>query len=443
MHPESVDIPAGRLKVESFYSEQHQRIYAAVLGLYDKGHRTDLTSVIQKLTDLGELALVGGAYHVTELTNTVISSASLEQHCMVLQQKFIQRELIRISGDIYAQAFDENMDVFDMLDQAEQNLLQIGNAVQNDSLSMSSVLVKTVGQIEEWRKLDSNITGVPSGFPMLDRATRGWQPGDLIILAARPSVGKSALALKLARSAAKNDIRSVPVAVWSLEMESIQLALRMLAAESETLLHRLQTGRLDDAQMKLLHEDGIAKLADLPIYFDDAPGLSLFNLRAKARRLKKKHGIGLIIIDYLQLMDGSGNTREQEISSISRGLKKLAKELKIPIIALSQLSRDVEKRTGDKRIPQLSDLRESGAIEQDADVVGFLWAPEEKEIEQDASLLKRRYFRIAKARNGMLITVHLDFQNEIQVFKEYHEDSKKGGPPEQPGSWKPITKELF
>lgn len=439
MEPGTIDTVTMILKPEAFYMEGHQRIYRAILNLTNKSRPTDLLMVTEELTVAGELDVVGGAYYVSKLTNDVRSSAPLEEYCRIVQQKFIQREMIRIGAEIHAAGFDQSSDVFDLLDAAEQKIMGIGNAIQNDSKSMDSVLVKTMAQIAEWRKLDTNITGVPSGFPKLDRVTRGWQPGDLVILAARPSVGKTAMALALARAAAKNDIRSVPVAIWSLEMDSMQLALRMLSAESGTLLHRLQTGRLDDAQMALLHKDGVNRLAAMKIFFDDAPGLNLFTLRSKARRLKRKHGIGLIVIDYLQLMSGTGSSREQEISSISRGLKNLAKELQIPIIALSQLSRELEKRTGKKRIPQLSDLRESGAIEQDADDVIFLWGPEEDEIEKDASLATRRYAKRAKARSGMLTTITLDFHGEIQMFKEAPDEPKQVPMGLPPGNFKPVS----
>ena len=389
------------------------------------------------------LDVVGGAYGITKMTMSIVTSASLEHYCLRVREMYMRREMIRVGAEMYHQGYQEKDDIFDLLDQTEQSVMSIGAKLQTEAMGMDTVLVKTIQKIEEWRHLDSTVTGVPSGFPKLDKVTRGWQPGDLIILAARPAVGKTAMALKLARAAAKNDIRSVPVGVWSLEMEAIRLMLRMLAAESETLLHRLQTGRLDDAQMRLLHTDAIARLSGIPIYWDESTSLSIFSLRAKARRMKRKQNIGLIIIDYLQLMTGTGSNREQEIASISKGLKHLARELKIPVIALSQLSREVEKRTGAKRIPQLSDLRESGAIEQDADMVIFLYGPSDEEVEKDASLLNRRYLRIAKSRDGMLATIELEFQNEIQLFKEApQQQGLQGAIPLPPGNFKPV-KSLF
>lgn len=437
----AIDVAAEILGDRCFYLEAHQRIFQAMLRLSARSQPVDILTVVQELISAGELESVGGAYAITKLTNAVVSSANIETHSRIILQKFIQRELIRIGGEIVNAAFDPGADVFDLLDQSEANLLAIGtNYLQSGVSTLASVLTKTVTRINEWRQQDSTITGVPSGFAKLDRATRGWQPSDLIILAARPSVGKTALALALGRYAAKNPIRSVPVAIWSLEMEDVQLALRLLSAESQIYLHQIQTGRLDDEQMRSLYRDGIDKLAALDIFVDDAPGLTLMHLRAKARRLKKKHNIGLIIVDYLQLMTGDDDkNREREIAKISRGLKRLAKELSIPIIALSQLNRAMDSRTGKKRMPQLSDLRESGAIEQDADVVIFLWGPEEEEIEADASLLARRYAKIAKARNGMLLTVELEFRNEIQLFSEHEPDTFSGLP--TTGAWKPFKED--
>jgi replicative DNA helicase len=357
-----------------------------------------------------------------------VSSATVENHSKIIAQKHLAREMIKVGLQIVDEAYKGSTDVFNLLDESEEQLLSLGRKhVQGEIKGIDSVLVKAIQKIEEWRLQNTHITGVPSGFPQVDRATRGWQNTDLIILAARPSIGKTSLALRLARNAAE----AVPVAVWSLEMEDVQLVLRMLAAESGMMLHRIQTGQLSDGDMKKLYRDGIHTLAGTKIFIDDEPGLTLMKLRAKARRLKKKQGIGLILIDYLQLMSGDdkkGN-REQEISRISRGLKLLAKELKIPVIALSQLSRAVESRTGPKRAPQLSDLRESGSIEQDADIVTFLWGPEEEEIEQDASLRNRRYMRIAKARNGMLMTINFELNKDTQEWEEAGSET----------TWKPVA----
>lgn len=443
----AIDVACEILQAECFYSENHQRTFRAMQRLAQKSQPIDIFTVTEELRANKELDEVGGPLYVTSLTNSVVSAANMETHCRIILQKFISREMIRVGGDMICRAYEDSADVFEQLDEAEQNLLNIGTRhLQSGVSTLASVLAKTVTRIEDWRRQDSAITGIPSGFPKLDRATRGWQPGDLIILAARPSVGKTALALKLARNAAGNSIRSVPVAAWSLEMEDVQLALRLLSAESGIYLHAIQTGRLDDEQMRHLYREGVDKLASLGIYIDDSPALTIMGLRAKARRQKKKHDIGLIIVDYLQLMHGDDDkNREREIAKISRGLKRLAKELGVPIIALSQLNRAIDSRTGKKRQPQLSDLRESGAIEQDADVVIFLWGPEDEEIEADASLLARRYAKIAKARNGMLTTVDLEFRAEVQQFSEASEqDSHKSREtlPLPSGNWKSLRNPL-
>jgi replicative DNA helicase len=294
--------------------------------------------------------------------------------------------------------------------------------------SIATVVDKAVEQIEKWRLNEGTLTGVPSGFPELDRATRGWQPGDLIILGARPSVGKTAFALNLVRHAALNKEKPVTVAVWSLEMKSVYLALRMLAAESEMYLHRLQTGRMDDDQMFNLKRKGAEVLRRAPIFFDDSSKVSLKVIRSKARKLKKKSNLGLIVIDYLQLMSGDEDTkgnREQEIARISRGLKNLAQELDVPIIALSQLTRDAATNISWEQSPGISSLRESGSIEQDADLIMMLWGPTENEEKNDGDLIGKRKIKIGKQRNGMLITEVLNFKNEIQLFSAI--DQQVGG----------------
>jgi replicative DNA helicase len=425
LEPGAIDRVTDVITDEAFYVPAHQTIFRCCLDLYRKGQPTDIRTVVEELQRIEKLGEVGGPYFVTRLTNSVTSSANVENHARIIAQKFLQRELIRIGSEIVSNAYEHSADAFAMLDEAENQLLSIGQKhVHGEVKGIDSVLVKAVNKIEEWRQQDSHITGVPSGFDKFDRATRGWQDTDLIIVAARPSVGKTSFALRLARNAAINAYKPVPVAIWSLEMEDVQLVLRMLAAESGMMLHRIQTGKLDDADMTKLFRDGIQPLAGQKIFIDDDPGLNLLKLRAKARRLKKKYGIGLILVDYLQLMNGDDNkgNREQEISRISRGLKLLAKELKIPVIALSQLSRDVEKRTGTKKQPQLSDLRESGSIEQDADMVVFLWGPDEDEVKDDASLKNRRYARIAKARNGMLVTIDFDLNKDTQEWEETESD---------------------
>src|SRR3954463_2540761 len=413
------------LKPECFYLEGHQRIYKAMQSLQQKNQPIDILTVVEELKVREELDIIGGPYYVTRLTNAVISSANIEAHSRIILQKFIQRELIRISGEIIGDAYEDSTDVFDLLDDAETKLFEItNNHLRKNFDTIDSVLVKTIQRIEDLRHKNEDVTGVPSGFPSLDRVTYGWQNTDLIILAARPSVGKTAFALNLARNAALHPTKPTPVAVFSLEMSAGQLVQRILAAESEIWLEKIARGKLEEHEMKQLYARGIQRLAQAPLFIDDTPALNIFELRAKCRRLKNANNIGLIIIDYLQLMSGTGDrnsNREQEISTISRSLKGLAKELQVPIIALSQLSREVEKRKDGNKMPQLSDLRESGAIEQDADMVMFLYRPEYYDITQDEMGDNNRgetHVRIAKHRNGSLETIKLRALLHIQKFIE-------------------------
>lgn len=431
------------LKPECFYVDAHQRIYRAMQNLQQKNQPIDILTVVEELKKKDELDIVGGPYYVTKLTNAVVSSANIETHSRIILQKFIQRELIRISGEIISDSYEDSTDVFDLLDEAESKLFEItNNHLRKNFDSIDTVLVKTVQRIEDMRHRNEDITGVPSGFGSLDRVTYGWQNTDLIILAARPSVGKTAFALNLARNAALHATKPTPVAVFSLEMSSGQLVQRILSAESEIWLEKIARGKLEEHEMKQLYAKGIQRLAQAQIFIDDTAALNIFELRAKCRRLKNKHNIGLIIIDYLQLMSGSGerNTnREQEISSISRNLKGLAKELQVPIIALSQLSRAVETRKEGNKMPQLSDLRESGAIEQDADMVMFLYRPEYYDItanEFGESNKGETHVRIAKHRNGSLETIKLRALLHIQKFAEMEGDDFGGIP--AGGNWKPV-----
>lgn len=432
------------LKPECFYVDSHQRIYRAMQGLQQNNQPIDILTVVEELRTREELDIVGGPYFVTRLTNAVISSANIEAHSRIILQKFIQRELIRISGEIIGDAYEDSTDVFDLLDDAESKLFEItNNHLRKNFDSIDTVLVKTVQRIEDMRHRNEDFTGVPSGFPSLDTITYGWQSTDLIILAARPSVGKTAFALNLARNAALHAKKPTPIAFFSLEMSSSQLVQRILSAESEIWLEKIARGKLEEHEMQQLYTRGIQRLAQAPIFIDDTAALNIFELRAKCRRLKNKHNVGLIIIDYLQLMSGTGDrnsNREQEISRISRDLKGLAKELQVPIIALSQLSREVEKRKEGSKIPQLSDLRESGAIEQDADMVMFLYRPEYYDIsanEHGESTKGETHVRIAKHRNGSLENIKLKAMLHIQKFVEMDSDDFNGlGLPK--GSWKPV-----
>ena len=433
------------LKPECFYVDAHQRIFKSMKSLANKSQPIDILTVVEELRSSEELDMVGGPYYVTRLTNAVVSSANIDAHARIILQKFIQRELIRISGEIIGDAYEDSTDVFDLLDQAESKIYEVTSThLRNSYETIDSVLVKTIQRIEDMRHKNEDVTGVPTGFATMDRITYGWQTTDLIILAARPSVGKTAFALNLARNAALNPSKPTPVAFFSLEMSAGQLVQRILSAESEIWLEKISRGKLEEHELKQLYARGIQRLAQAPIFIDDSPALNIFELRAKCRRLKNINNVGLIIIDYLQLMSGTSENRngnrEQEISTISRSLKSLAKELQVPIIALSQLSREVEKRKDGNKMPQLSDLRESGAIEQDADMVMFLYRPEYYDVTQNEMGESNRgetHVRIAKHRNGSLETIKLRALLHIQKFIE--DDGGEGFGPGLPGSWKPVA----
>lgn len=427
---DAFDVAADLLSSEMFYYEANQLVFRAFKTLSAKHQPIDLMTVINELTNSGDIETVGGVHSVVKLTNSVVSSSNLESHCKIVQEKYIRRQLIQAGMQITNSGYDESEETFLQLERSEKLMLEVGQAVvSGQSSTISDVVQQSLKKIAYWNTLDSTVTGVTSGFGELDFTTRGWQPGDLIIIAARPSMGKTALSLNLARNAA---VSGSPVAIWSLEMKAVSQGLRMLSAESRISLTSLLTGKLDQDEMRDLNGPA-EKLSTYPIYFDDSNMLTLGRIRSQARRLVKKKGVKLIIVDYLQLMTGEdkrSGSREQEISQLSRGLKNLAQELDIPIIALSQLSRDVEKRT--VKEPMLSDLRESGAIEQDADVVGFLYGPLDSEIMQNPELRKRRYLKIAKQRNGVLQTIDLDFDKDIQLFST----TRPAGLP--PGNFRPI-----
>ncbi len=408
------------LKSDAFYKESHQRIYQCISDLFGNSEPIDILTVTNALRNKGELDIVGGPFYISQLTNRVASSANVEFYARIIVQKHILRELIRISNETLKKAYDDTTDVFDLLDSTENNLFQVaeGNIRKNYD-SMSQLMQKAIKEIEEARKNEEGISGIPSGFTKLDQITSGWQRSDMIVLAARPGMGKTAFVLSMARNTAVTFNK--PVAVFSLEMSSVQLVNRLIASEAEIPADKLRKGNLADHEFAQLHAR-IKNLANAPLFIDDTPALSVFELRAKARRLKQQHNIDLIIIDYLQLMTageskGKGN-REQEISTISRSIKTIAKELNVPIIALSQLSRSVETRGGDKR-PQLSDLRESGAIEQDADIVSFIYRPEYYGFTEDAEgrdLRNMGEIIIAKHRNGSLDNVPLKFIAQFAKF---------------------------
>lgn len=409
------------LQPKSFYKENHNRIFASIQRIFQRSEPIDILTVTQDLKKSGELEIVGGAYYISQLTNRVASAANAEFHARIIAQKYIQRELIRISTDTIRDAYEDTTDVFDLLDNAEKNLYTIVESnIRKNYDKMHTLIGAAIKEIEIARNLKTGVTGVESGFTSLDRITSGWQRSDLVIIAARPAMGKTAFVLSVARNAAVEFNK--PVAVFSLEMSSLQIVNRLIASESELPGDKLRKGQLEEYEFQQLNAK-IGRLSEAPIFIDDTPALTIFELRAKARRLKQQHDISLIVVDYLQLMhaggDGKGN-REQEISSISRSLKSIAKELNIPIIALSQLSRAVETRGGDKK-PQLSDLRESGAIEQDADLVLFIHRAEYYNLTEDEdgnSTQGVAEIIIAKHRNGPVGRVKLRFIEHLAKFTD-------------------------
>jgi len=422
LEQDAVNSAIDILKPESFYKPSHRTIFTAILELFKDSQPIDILTVTQFLKQAGELDIAGGAYYISQLTTRVASTANVEFHARIIAQKYIQRELIRISSDVIKEAFEETTDVFDLLDRAENNLFQVAEGnIRKSYDSMSNIMRVAIENIEAARKNVDGVSGVPSGFTDLDRITGGWQRSDMIVLAARPGMGKTAFVLSMARNMAVD--HGVPVAVFSLEMAGVQLVNRLIASETELSSEKLRKGSLEDHEYQQLHQR-IGKLSEAPLYIDDTPALSIFELRAKCRRMKAQHGIDMVIIDYLQLMTGGGDNkgnREQEISSISRSIKSIAKELDVPIIALSQLSRSVETRGGDKR-PLLSDLRESGAIEQDADIVCFIYRPEYYGIIDHPDNIDTKGLGeliIAKHRNGALETVKMKFIGHLAKFINY------------------------
>lgn len=409
------------LKPESFYVDAHATIFRAIQGLFGKSQPIDLLTVTEELRKNAKLEEVGGAFYLSELTNKIASSANVEYHARIIIQKFIQRELIRISNDIIRDSYEDTTDVFDLLDTAEKRIYEITdknlrNSVQNIGQLVSKSILQIDGLINREDGLLED--SVPSGYLELDKMTSGWKATDLVIIAARPSMGKTAFVLNLARNAAVDF--NMPVAIFSLEMGAVQLAKRLISLECEIDAQKVANGKMTDNEYSILR-DKVEKLSSAPIYINDQPAINIYELRAQCRRLQNAHGIKMVIIDYLQLMSGGGDkgmNREQEISSISRSLKGLAKELNIPVIALSQLNRSVESRGGEKK-PMLSDLRESGSIEQDADMVMFLYRPEYynlNEGQDGASLKGVSEIIIAKHRNGPTGSIELRFNKNFGRF---------------------------
>lgn len=425
LEKEAITTAIDILKVDNFYRDQHKAIYEAILDLFNASEPVDLLTVTNQLRKNGALDRAGGAFYVTNLTTRVNSAANIEYHARIVAEMAIKRKLITIAGEIQREAYEDTADVFDLLDKTEAALFEVSEAnIRKNYADMKSIMRDALTELEARRLHTDGLTGVPSGFSALDRVTSGWQPSDLIIIAARPAMGKTAFVVSALRNAAVDFNK--PVAIFSLEMSAVQLVNRMISAEAELESEKIKKGNLADYEWEqLVHKT--TRLNKAPIFIDDTPALSVLELRAKCRRLKAQHDIQMIIIDYLQLMSGDSSkggggkgNREQEIASISRALKQLAKELSCPVIALSQLSRAVETRGGDKR-PQLSDLRESGSIEQDADMVMFLYRPEYYGIlqgENGEPLQGVGEVIIAKHRNGSLDTVQLKFIGKYTRFTD-------------------------
>jgi len=396
-----------------FYKSAHGKIFSTMVALFNEGEPIDTISVIDRLKKNKELETVGGAYYITGLMETVPTVANVEGYAKIVLEKALLRQLILLAHDLSKEAYDDRQSVDEILDSAEQAIFNITqHRLKGGFRHIDPILHETFEKLDIISSKAGSVIGVPSGLVDLDEKTAGFQPGDLIIIAGRPGMGKTALALSMARNAAVENGEAV--GIFSLEMANHQLAMRLLCAEAKVDSHLVRTGRLPKAQWKNLSLH-VGTLAEAPIYLDDTPAITVLELRAKARRLKAEHNVKMIIVDYLQLMQGPKGveSRQQEISVISRSLKALAKELDIPVVALSQLSRAVENRS-DRR-PQLSDLRESGAIEQDADVVLFLYRPylytQEEEDRGKAQVI------IAKQRNGPTGTVEVSFIDRFARFE--------------------------
>ena len=408
---------ADILRPEDFYRTSNGIIYQALLDLYEEREPLDVLSLSNKLEEKQELEKVGGASYLTELVNSVPSAANVTHYARIVQKKALLRRLIAVSSEIAELGYKEEEDIQTILDEAEQKLFAISQKhVKKDFVPLKNILEEAFERIDELHKSGDDLRGVPTGFTDLDNILAGLQRSDLIILAARPSIGKTTFALDIARQIGTK--AKIPVGIFSLEMSSDQLVDRMIAAQAHVDLWKLRTGKLktdpDSDDFQRIGE-AMGTLSEAPIYIDDTATANILQLRTMARRLQAEHNLGLIIIDYLQLMEGrSRENRVQEISEISRGLKNLAKELNIPILALSQLSRAVESRP-DQR-PKLSDLRESGSIEQDADVVLFLYR--EDRVKPDTPHKNIVEVIVAKHRNGPLGTVQLYFDEQSTTFRQ-------------------------
>ena len=427
LEKDAYSIVSEILKPECFYEKAHEKIYAAIVDLALSQRPVDMLTVTEQLKKRGELEDVGGPFYISQLTSKVASSAHIEYHARIIAQKYLARELISFTAMIQGKAFDETLDVEDLMQEAEGKLFEISQRnVKKDVTQINPVIKDAMEMLQKAALQKEGLSGLRTGFEGLDKMTSGWQNSDLIIIAARPAMGKTAFVLSMAKNIAV-DFRN-PVALFSLEMSNVQLVNRLISNVCEIESGKIKSGQLAGHEWQQL-DYKLKNLLDAPLYVDDTPSLSVFELRTKARRLVREHGVKIIIIDYLQLMNASGmafGSRQEEVSTISRSLKGLAKELNIPIIALSQLNRGVESREGiDGKRPQLSDLRESGAIEQDADMVCFIHRPEYYKIYQDDrgnDLRGMAEIVIAKHRNGAVGEVLLRFKGEFTRFSNPEDD---------------------
>ena len=435
---DAFSVVSEMLKPETFYDPRHQKIYEAIQTMNMEERPVDIMTVTDELTKMGAIEKVGGAGYLMEISSQVASAAHIEYHARILAQKYLQRQLIHYAGDIETQAYDEGVDVDELMQHAEGELFQLSQGnMKQDYTQIDPVIKDAVDILQRAAQNKGGLTGIPTGYQQMDDMTSGWQPSDLVIIAARPAMGKTAFVLSMAKNMAVN--AKIPVALFSLEMSNVQLVNRMIVNVCEIPGEKIKSGQLAPYEWGQL-DYKIKELYDAPMYVDDTPSLSVFELRTKARRLVREHGVKIIIIDYLQLMNASGmsfGSRQEEVSTISRSLKGLAKELNIPIIALSQLNRGVESREGiDGKRPQLSDLRESGAIEQDADMVCFIHRPEYYKIYSDEKgndLHGMAEIIIAKHRNGAVGDVLLRFRGEFARFQNPDDDVIVPMPGEAPG----------
>lgn len=443
MFRDGFDIASEILTAESFYNSAHQKIFKAIGRLATKFAQVDILTVGEELKKSGELEEIGGEYFLTTTTNNVSSPAHLVNHCRIVAERFIKRKIIEVGGLMIGSGYNEETDAFEILEECEKLIAGVGSSLNKQTyIALNKAMIETYQHIAKLRESDKHLTGITSGFKELDQVTCGWQETDLIILAARPSVGKTSVALSFARNAAMQKDSGGNVGFFSLEMSYRQLTTRLLSSESNVPMWLLRNAKLTDNQMKELYEKGLQPLSIANIFIDDTASIKISELKSKARRMVNKEGVKIIFIDYLQLITAGQrfDRKDLEIGFISGQLKGLAKELHIPIVCLSQLSRDVEKRGGGKE-PVLSDLRESGAIEQDADLVIFLWRPTDEEIGDDASLSEMINIKIEKNRNGSLERFLGKFIKETQRWDYLKIVDKKTFMPVGGETWRPYKED--